>query len=466
MSGYPNKTLHSALQPNKRPTFNVQLPSVLNELSDAIRGQEIFDLAAEIYPICRSITGNGVRETLRFLRQHIALQMHEVPSGTPAFDWTVPKEWNIRDAYIKNARGERILDFRACNLHVVSYSTPVRGHYRLDELKPHIFTLPEQPDLIPYRTSYYKESWGFCMAHNRLQILPDGVYEVSIDSTLEDGSLTYGEFVHQGETEEEILLSAHICHPSLANDNCSGLALLTCLAEQLAKLRTRYTYRFIFAPGTIGAIVWLSQNEHMVSRIAHGLIVSCVGDGAGPTYKKSRRGNSAIDRAMEHVLRHAAPAAKLVDFSPYGYDERQYCSPGFNLPVGLLQRSQFATFPEYHTSGDNLDLIRAEHLASSYRMIVTAINVLENDECMWNMNPKCEPQLGKRGLYSSIGGSNHSPSQAMALLWVLNLSDGGHSLLDIAERAGLPFEVVHEASLHLERHKLVERRKAHHVRTL
>lgn len=434
-----------------------QPPSFLKRLAEAVSGWEIYDLAAEIYPICRSITGDGVRETLGCLRRHVALKIHEVPSGSPAFDWTVPKEWNIRDAYIKNARGERVLDFQTCNLHVVSYSTPIHGYLRLDELKPHIFTLPEQPDLIPYRTSYYKESWGFCMAHNRLQMLPDGIYEVLIDSTLEDGSLTYGEYLHPGETEEEILLSAHVCHPSLANDNCSGLALLTRLAEQLATLRTRYTYRFIFAPGTIGAIVWLSRNEHLVSRIAHGLILSCVGDCGGPTYKKSRRGDSAIDRAMAHVLHHAAPAARLVDFFPYGYDERQYCSPGFNLPVGLFQRSQFATFPEYHTSGDNLDLIRPEHLASSYRMIVTALDVLEQDGYMQSLNPKCEPQLGKRGLYSSTGGQNRDPDPAMAMLWVLSLSDGNHSLLDIAKRAGVPFEVIYEASLRLESERLVER---------
>lgn len=420
-----------------------------DQLADPRTGHEIYELAAGIYPICRSITGSGVRETLRYLERHIPLETHEVPSGTAAFDWIVPREWNIRDAYIKNSKGERVLDFHASNLHVMSYSTPVRGYFQLSDLKPHIFTLPEQPELIPYRTSYYKEAWGFCMAHSRLQTLSDGIYEVMIDSTLEDGKLTYGEYCLRGETDEEILLSAHICHPSLANDNCSGLALLTCLAKHLAGRRTRYTYRFIFAPGTIGAIVWLSRNEHLVSRIVHGLVVSCVGDRGGPTYKRSRLGDCAIDRAMAHVLHHTAPAANLVDFSPYGYDERQYCSPGFNLPVGLFQRSQFATFPEYHTSGDNLDLIRPEHLSSSYRIIVSVLDILESDQRMWNTNPKCEPQLGSRGLYSSTGGTNQGPGQAMALLWVLNFSDGMHSLFDIAERAGIRFEVIHEAACRL-----------------
>ena len=436
----------------------LQTPSLQEQLGDTALGQEIYDLAASFYPICRSITGNGVRETLRCLGRQIALETHEVPSGTPAFDWTVPREWNIRDAYIKNAAGERVVDFQVCNLHVMSYSTQVRGYFTLEELKPHIFTIPEQPDLIPYRTSYYQEAWGFCMAHSRMQALPDGVYEVLIDSTLRNGSLTYGEYCHRGETDEEILLSAHICHPSLANDNCSGLALLTCLAEHITRCKTRYTYRFIFAPGTIGAIVWLSRNEHLISRIAHGLVVSCIGDCGDPTYKRSRRGDSVIDRAMAHVLRRAAPDAHLVDFSPYGYDERQYCSPGFNLPVGLFQRSQFATFPEYHTSGDNLDFIRPEHLASSYRVIVSVLDILENNSCLWSRNPKCEPQLGKHGLYSSTGGTSRGHEQAMALLWVLNLSDGAHSLLDIAERADMPFEVIYDASRRLEEKLLLERR--------
>jgi aminopeptidase-like protein len=432
--------------------------SFSEQMTEAASGQQIYDLAANIYPICRSITGDGVRETLRCLARHIPLEIHEVPSGTAAFDWTVPREWNIRDAYIKDAQGNRVVDFRVCNLHVVSYSVPVQGHFSLDELRPHIHTLPDQPDLIPYRTSYYKETWGFCMAHNRLQELPDGIYEVLIDSTLSDGSLTYGEFCHRGETDQEILLSAHICHPSLANDNCSGLALLTCLAESLRGRRTHYTYRFIFAPGTIGAIVWLARNEHVVSRIAHGLVVSCIGDEGAPTYKKSRRGDSAIDRAVQHVLHHAAPGGKIIPFSPYGYDERQYCSPGFNLPVGLLQRSQFATFPEYHTSGDNLEFIRPEHLEASYRAVVATLEVLEDDAVLWNTSPKCEPQLGKRGLYSSTGGTNQGAGDAMALLWVLNFSDGAHSLLDIAERAELPFAVIRNAAGRLEKAGLLERR--------
>jgi aminopeptidase-like protein len=415
-------------------------------LDDAGIGEEIYQLASTIYPICRSITGDGVRETLDHLARRLDLEVHEVPSGTQVFDWTIPREWSIRDAFIKNSAGERIIDFRKCNLHVLNYSQPVRARLPLEELKKHVFTLPDQPDAIPYRTSYYAESWGFCMAHHELAALPDGIYEVEIDVSLEDGSLTYGEYLHRGETEEEFLLSAHICHPSLANDNCSGLALLTLLAERLAPLQTRYSYRFVFAPGTIGAIAWLARNEHRVARIRHGLVVSCLGDGGGPTYKKSRRGDAMIDRAMTHVLRHMATTPTILDFFPYGYDERQYCSPGFDLPVGSLQRSQFGTFPEYHTSADNLDFIRPEHLAESYRMITAAIDIVENDWRPLSTNPKCEPQLGRRGLYAALGGDKDGPAKSMALLWTLNLADGRHSLLDIAERANMPFAVVAEAA--------------------
>jgi aminopeptidase-like protein len=415
-------------------------------LDDTGVGDEIYALAAAIYPICRSITGDGVRQTLDHLARRIELEVHEVPTGTQVFDWTIPREWSIRDAYIKNAAGERVVDFRKYNLHVLNYSRPVRAQLPLGELKKHVFTLPDQPDLIPYRTSYYADNWGFCMADRELAALPDGIYEVEIDASLENGSLTYGEYLHRGETDEEFLFSAHVCHPSLANDNCSGLALLTVLAERLAPLETRYSYRFVFAPGTIGAIAWLARNEHRVARIRHGLVVSCLGDGGGPTYKKSRRGDALIDRAMTHVLRHRAPAPAILDFFPYGYDERQYCSPGFDLPVGLLQRSQFGTFPEYHTSADNLDFIRPEHLADSYRMITAAIDIVENDWRPLSMTPKCEPQLGRRGLYAALGGDKDGPAKSMAFLWILNLADGRHSLLDIAERAKLPFAVVAEAA--------------------
>jgi aminopeptidase-like protein len=424
-------------------------------ITDGI-GDELFAFAAKIYPLCRSITGNGVRQTLREVGAHIALDIHEVPTGTAVFDWTIPREWNIRDAYIKNKHGKKVVDFQKSNLHVMSYSVPVQRQMSLGELKPHLHTLPDQPELIPYRTSYYAENWAFCMTHSEFEDLPDETYEVLIDSTLANGHLTYGEYLHKGETDDEFLLSAHICHPSLADDNCSGIALLTHLAKRLARLKTRFSYRFLFVPGTIGAITWLARNEEQAQRIKHGLVVSMVGDSGGPTYKKSRRGNTEIDRAMIHSLRHSGLSSTILEFSPYGYDERQYCSPGFNLPVGLFQRSKFGSIPEYHTSADNLEFIRPHHLNTSYRLIANTINVIENEAVYRNTLPKCEPQLGRRGLYGAIGGDKDQAAANMAMLWILNLSDGTHSLLDIAERANLPFAVVQRTTQLLREHGLLE----------
>jgi aminopeptidase-like protein len=409
-------------------------------------GIRIYALAARLFPICRSITGEGVRETLQVLGQHIDLTQYEVPTGTQVLDWTVPQEWNIRDAYIKDPSGRKVLDFADNNLHVLGYSAAVRQTMSLSELKSHIHTLPEQPDLIPYRTSYYSEQWGLCMAHKEFLQLEEGEYEVLIDSEKRDGHLTYGEFVHKGQSERDVLLSAHICHPSLANDNCSGLALLACLAKALRARKTRYNYRFLFAPGTIGALTWLAGNEDKISRIDHGLVVSCVGDGGGPNYKRSRRGNSMIDQAMQYVLNADGRQGKLSDFSPYGYDERQYCSPGFNLPVGLFQRSAFGTFPEYHTSADNLEFISPEHLGSSYRMIMDAIDILEMNWTPINLFPKGEPQLGRRGLYSALGGDKSAGETAMGYLWVLNLADGNHTLLDIAQKSHMSFRDIARAA--------------------
>jgi aminopeptidase-like protein len=425
-------------------------------LTDDI-GEEIFTFASKIFPICRSITGNGVRQTLREIGVHIPAEVHEVPTGTVVFDWTIPSEWNIRDAYIKNEHGEKIVDFAHSNLHVMSYSVPVRQRVSLSELKTHLHTLPDQPDVIPYRTSYYAKNWAFCMTHRQFEGLQDETYEVLIDSSLTYGYLTYGEYLHKGETDDEFLMSAHVCHPSLANDNCSGVALLAHLAKRMAGLRTRYSYRFLFAPGTIGAITWLARNEHNSQRIKHGLVVSMVGDSGGPTYKKSRRGNAKIDRAMIHILHHSGLVPTILDFFPYGYDERQYCSPAFNLPVGLFQRSRFGEIPQYHTSADNLDFIRPGHLAQSFRLIVETLDVIENDAVYRSTMPKCEPQLGKYGLYGAVGGDKEAAAENMAMLWILNLSDGTHSLLDVAERADLPFKVIHSTALKLEQHGLLSK---------
>ena len=410
--------------------------------ADARAGEEMYRLIEELYPVCRSITGDGIRETLRTIQRRIPLVLHEVPTGTQVFDWTVPKEWNIRDAYVMDSRGHRVIDFRTSNLHVVSYSVPVNRRMPLAELRDHLFTIPEQPDRIPYRTSYYAESWGFCLAHRDLDQLTEGEYHVCIDATLQPGHLTYGEYVVPGASADEVLISTHACHPSLANDNLSGLALSTFLAEDLSRAPRRYTYRFLFIPGTIGSITWLARNEAAVDRIKHGLVLSCLGDPGRTTYKRSRRERAVIDRAVEHVLRHSGQDFEINDFVPYGYDERQYCSPGFDMPVGCLTRTPNGRYPEYHTSGDDLDLVRAASLADSLAKCRRIVDVLEHDVAYVNLNPKCEPQLGRRGLYRMAGGLVHQPGRELALLWVLNFSDGRHSLLDIAERAGMDFTLI------------------------
>jgi aminopeptidase-like protein len=422
----------------------MRLLSELDRKDTAEIGQELHRFAAELYPICRSITGDGIRRTLAMIQERISLQISEVPSGTPVFDWTVPQEWNIRDAYIKDSSGRRIVDFRQSNLHVLNYSTAVRATMPLSELKPHLFTLPDHPDWIPYRTSYYQANWGFCLAHNQLLALQDGDYEVFIDSTLEAGHLTYGECYLPGHSTDEILISCHACHPSLANDNLSGLTVATALAEFLAKRDLRYSYRFLFIPGTIGAIAWLARNQETVGRIRHGLVLTGIGDAGTFHYKKSRRGNAEIDSAMTHVLCHSVPSSQVLEFSPYGYDERQYCSPGFNLPVGCLMRSVWGTFPEYHTSADNLDFIKPHSLAESLRLCTEVLDVLEGNRRYRSLNPYCEPQLGKRNLYRPTGGEAIG-TEINARLWALNLCDGDYTVLDIAERSGLRFSAISDA---------------------
>ncbi len=399
-------------------------------------------LTARLYPICRSITGDGVRESLAILREHIPLAIHEVSSGEKVLDWTVPPEWNIRDAFIKNAAGERLVDFQKLNLHVVSYSTPILRRMRLPELREHLFTVPDHPDWVPYRTSYYRENWGFCLSERQFARFNENEeYEVCIDSTLQDGHLTYGEYLLAGERSDEILISTHICHPSLADDNLSGIAVAVALAQHLANAPRRYSYRFVFVPGSIGAITWLARNENTLGRILHGFVLTCVGDSAPLSYKQSRHGNAEIDRAFAHVL--GEPGAP---FSPYGYDERQYNSPGINLPVGCLRRSIHGTFPEYHTSADDLSFVRPEALQDSLDKCIEVLNLLERNRTYLNNSPKGEPQLGRRGLYEGLNADPNKRQHELALLWVLNLSDGKHSLLDIAERAELPFPVIERAA--------------------
>ena len=434
----------------------VMLDLLPAELDLDALGHEMHALVAELYPICRSITGNGVRETLGRLRSFIPLALHEVPSGTRVFDWTVPLEWNIRDAYIKNSKGERVVDFQKSNLHVVSHSMPVHKKMRLEELRPHLYTLPDHPDWIPYRTSYYKRDWGFCLGHKQLLDLKEDEYEVCIESSLEKGHLTYGELYLQGESSDEVLISAHICHPSLANDNLSGVAVACFLAKHISQLPRRYSYRFLFAPGTIGAITWLSINESNARQIKHGLVLAGVGDAGPLTYKKSRRENAEIDRAAAIAICEAAPNSKSLEFSPYGYDERQYCSPGFNLAVGRLSRTPHGTFPEYHTSADNVSFVHPRSFGESLSVCIAVASILERNRTYVNTNPMCEPQLGERNLYHSVGGGADNKANELAMLWVLNLSDGKHSLLEIAERSQLKFDVVARAASGLKEHGLLE----------
>ncbi|WP_290051242.1 DUF4910 domain-containing protein [Amycolatopsis solani] len=407
-------------------------------------GAELHALVERLYPICRSITGDGVRQTLDVIGEHIALERHEVPTGTAVLDWTIPQEWNIRDAYVSAPSGERVIDFQESNLHVVGYSVPVSRRMPLSELREHLHTLPDQPSWVPYRTSYYAPAWGFCLAQEKLDALPDGEYDVVIDSTLADGSLTYGEHVVPGRVTDEVIVSCHVCHPSLANDNLAGIAVAISLAQQLALTQPHYTYRFLFMPGTIGSITWLARNSSRIEKVKHGLVLACAGDPGQLTYKKSRRDDAEIDRVLQHVLR--SREHRVVDFSPYGYDERQFCSPGFNLGVGSLTRTPYAGYPEYHTSADNPGFVSPAAMEDTLGALRDAFGVLDRNRRYVNLSPYGEPQLGKRGLYDSLGGRSDAKQAQMAMLWVLNLSDGEHSLLDIAERAGLPFDIVDVAA--------------------
>jgi aminopeptidase-like protein len=437
-----------------------ELTAVLTEpgrITRSGRGDAMHRLIVELYPVCRSITGDGMRTSLLRIKECVGLTLHEVPTGTRVFDWLVPREWNIRNGYIRNSRGETVVDFRNSNLHVMSYSVPVKARMPLSELRHHLHSLPGQPDLIPYRTSYYTEDWGFCLSHAQLESLKEGEYDVLIDSSLEPGHLTYGEAYIPGEVTDEILISCHCCHPSMCNDNLSGMALTTFLAAGLSEGRRRLSYRFLFIPGAIGAITWLALNEETVSRIRGGLVVACVGDAGPMTYKKSRRGDSEIDRAAAHVLKHSGKPFSIREFSPYGYDERQYCSPGFNLPVGSLTRTPHGEFPQYHTSADNPDFVRAESLEESLAAYMEILEVVDTNQTYMNTNPHCEPELGRRGLYASTGGQTHTPDDQMALLWVLNLSDGNYSLLDIAERSGMTFQTISRAAGRLREHGLLKK---------
>lgn len=417
--------------------------------TDAV-GRDAYDLMGRLFPLCRSLTGDGVRATFDLLEEEIPITRTEIPSGTRVFDWIVPDEWNIRDAYIATPDGTRVVDFRRSTLHVVSYSEPVRATLPLEELRERLHTLPDQPDVVPYRTSYYHRTWGFCLSHRQLLELSPGDYEVVIDSTLAPGHVSYAEAVVEGEGEGEVLVSTYVCHPSLANDNLSGIAVATMLAKRLLGQRLRHTYRFLFAPGTIGPLVWLHQNRERLDRVEHGLTLSCIGDGGNLTYKRSRRGDAEIDQAMETVLRDSGAPHRILPWEPWGGDERQFCSPGFDLPVGSLMRTPHGEFAGYHTSADGLERIRPKSLEEAVGACLELVEVLESNRRCTNLSPYGEPQLGRRGLYRSAGGAVATPDDERALLWVLNQSDGRTTLLDVARSSGLRYPVVRRAAERLE----------------
>jgi aminopeptidase-like protein len=418
-------------------------------------GEEAYELMDRLFPLCRSLTGDGVRTTFDILEEEIPITRTEIPSGTEIFDWIVPDEWNVREAHITAPDGTRVVDIRDSTLHVVSYSEPVHAIMSLDALRKRLHTLPEQPDVVPYRTSYYERTWGFCLSHRQLLALEPGDYEVVIDSTLEPGHLSYAELLIEGEGDGEVLVSTYVCHPSLANDNLSGIAVATLLGKCLLRRWLPHSYRFLFAPGTIGPLAWLHQNREGLDRIQHGLALSCIGDAGDLTYKRSRSGDAEVDRAMEIVLRDSGADHRVLPWEPWGGDERQFCAPGFDLPVGTLMRTPHGEFSGYHTSADGMEGIRPAALAGAVEACLKLFEVLETNRRCLNLNPFGEPQLGRRGLYRSAGGAVATPEDEGALLWVLNQSDGRSSLIDIARRSGLTYEAVARAAERLERADLL-----------
>lgn len=393
-----------------------------------------------LWPICRSITGEGVRETLKILSEVHPIQVHEVPSGTQVLDWVIPKEWNIRDAYIEKEDGTRIAQFSVNNLHVVNYSAPINKWVDYDELRRHVHTIPSMPEAIPYITSYYKERWGFCLSHIEWEKLDTQErFRVFIDSEFKQGSLTYGEIIVPGSSSNEVFFSTYVCHPSMANNELSGPLATVFLARAIAQLPQRkYTYRFIFIPETIGAVAYLAKHgEYLKKNLHAGLVVTCVGDNGAFHYKRSRIGTSQIDRVAEHYLAHNAVQPVIYDFAPDGSDERQYCSPGFNLPVGSLMRTPYYRYKEYHTSLDDKSIMSFDAMSKTVAAFAEVCELLEWNDCYINQFPFGEPQLGKRGLYPDVLAPGDTRAYVDNLLYLLNFSDGQHDLIEIARKRGV-----------------------------
>lgn len=394
----------------------------------------------DLWPICRSITGDGLRKSYKILSELIPLKLTEVKTGTNVFDWVIPKEWNVRSAYIITPDGKKIADLSKNNLHVVGYSTPVDKEMSYEELIKHLYTLPRLPNAIPYITSYYSEKWGFCVSQNEFDALPkQGKYKVVIDSELKDGSLTYGDCILKGETSDEILISSYLCHPSMANNELSGPLVLSFLYQLVAAMpKRRYTYRFVLCPETIGTIAYLHQNKQTIlDHVRGGFVLTCCGTSKPFVYKKSRRETSQTDKIAEHILKHSGSHYSIIGFDPIGSDERQYCSPGFNLAVGSLMRSKYHEYNEYHTSLDNKELISFEALKETVEMYFKMIEVFELDQIYINTIQFCEPNMGKRNLYEDLSGALVMPDQIARRMRLINYMDGQHSLLDFCEKYGL-----------------------------
>lgn len=431
-------------------------PLVSDPARSSAAGEQMHALLTRLFPILRSITGPGLRQTLDEISRLIPLSLLEVPTGTKVFDWTIPPEWAIDEAFVEHESGRRYIDLRDSTLHAVAYSAAVDAWMSRDELMPRLHSLPERPDWIPFRTSYYREDWGFCVSDSVKQAMPAGRYHVVMQARHYDGSLTIGEYLHQGATDDEVLVFTHTCHPSLANDNLSGIVVAAFLASYLQSRATRYSYRFVFAPATIGSIAWMAQREPALARVKHGLVLAMLGDGSTLTYQRTCGGNALVDRAAARVLPSLEPGCRIVDFSPWGFDERQFNTPGMRLPVGRLTRAMSGEYEPEHTSADTPAAVTASALAGALDACLRIFEVLELDRRYLNLSPKGEPQLGRRGLYRQTGGHYDAvPERDIALLWLLNQCDGSKTLLDVSERSRLDFGLLADCARRLEQAELL-----------